>query len=326
MYNKKLNSINKDKLKHTIHNMSTMFEQNGYSITTSLNERNIYIKCVDQINFTNYETNLDQKEIRLQISLDDIHNIINNCFKSEQGYNVNFNVSSGSLKLTFNALVGGFLKLNFEALLREKILSNDGQLTMKFNTMEQKYEALAKKFEKFIEKYEDTQEEILRLMDNISNAEIILSPRIMSSVCTIFPDHIYKINSTEIKIECAVNRFSNNLQEPSLDRVNEFYQLKKLTINFYRFHDLTKMKNKTIDELRINAVDEGHFKSILGINNFPNLRKIEFYSAPSLSDIVKILSEYKHNIKTIIISRCPTINVVELQTYCQVNNIQLNIS
>ena len=308
-----------------------MFEQNGYSIVTSLNERNIYIKCVDQINFTNYETNLDQKELRLQFDLSDIYNIINRCFDESEGYSVNFNVSSVSLKLTFNATVGGFLKVSFETLLREKILSNDGQLTTKINMMEQKYEALSKKFEKFIEKYEKTQEENLQLMNAISNAEIILAPHNKLNQ-QVFAEYIYKINSTSIVLDCHFNeryRIGVSIGEPTLERICEFYQLKKLEINCYRFTNLTIMKNKTLEELKIDDLGEGnghYLTSITGIENFPNLRKIEIYNAPNLLNIVEVLSSFKNNIKTIILSKCPQINVIEIQTYCQDNNIQLNIS
>jgi len=306
-----------------------MFELNGYSIVTSLNERNIYIKCIDQLNFINYENNVDQKELRLHFELIDIYSIINKCFNEEKGFSVTFNVSSGLLKLTFNALVGGFLKVSFETLLREKILSNDGQLTMKFNIMEQKYQALAKKFERFIKDYNENEKEKEQLMNAISNAEIILSPHQKSGQCTIFPEHIYKINSKSIIIECYVNkRYGGNMGEPTLERINEFYQLEKLELNYYRCLDLTGMKNNTLVELKLNVFGDSVFTSILGINNFPNLRKLEIYSAPSITDIVKVLSsvDKKHNINTIILSKCSSINVVEIQTYCQINNIQLNIS
>ena len=309
--------------------MSFNFELPNYSIITSLNERNIYIKCVDQTQFTNYETNLDQKEVRLQFDLVDIYNIINNCLRCENGYSVNFNVSSGTLKLIFNALVGGFLKINFEALLREKILSNDGQLTIKFNIMEQKYEALSRKFDKFIEKYEETQEENIKLMNAISNAEIILTPHTFGSH-NVFSGHIYKINSTSIVIDFYPQRTCNGgyvqFIEPSFDRVREFYQLEKLELNYYKNINFTVMKNYTLKELKIQCHGEPNFKSVDGINGFPNLEKLEIYQAHGLNDIVGILKGYKHKINTIILVGCKSVNVVEIQTYCQVNNIHLNIS
>lgn len=308
--------------------MSFITESSGYSIVSSLNDRNIYIKCMDQMNFTSYETNVDQKELRLQFDLADIYNIIMNCFNFEDGYSVNFNISSGLLKLTFNALVGGFLKINFEALLREKVLSNDGQLTMNFNKLEQKYDALAKNFDKFIKKYEKTQENNLKLMDAIANAEIILSPHKISGNHSISPSLIYKINSKNITIESYLGRYNSNtqFQEPCFDRVCEFYQLEKLELIYWRHSNLTVMKNDTLKELKIQSHNEGYLTSIQGINNFPQLEKLEIHNSAGLTDVVQVLNSYKHKIKTLIFANCKAINVVELQTYCQVNDIKLNIS
>lgn len=308
--------------------MTTTFEFKNYSITTSLNERNIYIKCIDTINFTNYEGNLDAKELRLQFELPDIYNLINKCFENEPEFTVQFNVTATNLKLTFNTKVGGFLKVNFEAILREKILSNDGQLTMNLNKIEQKYASLIKKLEALDNKMEKQQQENMRLINAISNAEIILSPHQKTGNCTIFTEHIYKINSKSIVIECAVNRYGGvmNNSEPTLERIYEFYQLEKLEFNHFRFPNLAVMKNNTLKELKIQCQSEGHLTSLQGIDNFPELEKIEIYNAIGLNNIVGILTNIRHKINTIILANCKAVNVVELQTYCQVNNIKLNIS
>lgn len=305
--------------------MSFAIELSNYSIITSLNQRNIYIKCSDTINFNCYEANVDQKELRLQFELENIYDIINNCFKNEEGYSVNFNVSSGILKLIFNALVGGFLKINFEAILREKILSNDGQLTMNFNKMEQKYEALSKKFEKFIEIYEKTQEENLKLIDAVANANIVLVDQNSSSVAPIYSGFIYKINAKSVIIEGYPQRYGT-CSAPFYDRVCEFYKLERLELNYFRQENLNKIKNNTLKDLKIECYGENCLKSILGTKDMPQLEKIEIYNAPALANIVSVLSSYKHKINTIILKACGSTNVVELQTYCQTNNIVLNIS
>lgn len=308
--------------------MSSTIEFKNYSITTSLNERNIYIKCIDTINFTNYEGNLDAKELRLQFELPDIYNLIIKCFENEPEFTVQFNVTATNLKLTFNTKIGGFLKVNFEAILREKILSNDGQLTMNLNKIEQKYESLIKKLEALDNKMEKQQQENIRLINAISNAEIILSPHNGGANKGIFSGHIYKINSKSIVVECAINRYNSNIsfEEPCLDRICEFYQLEKLELNYYRHGSLTLMKNNTLKELKMQCQSEGHLTSIQGIDNIPELEKLEIYNAPGLKNIVDILTNKRHKINTIILANCKAVNVVELQTYCQVNNIKLNIS
>ncbi len=52
----------------------------NYSLVLSLNERTIYFKIIDSINFTMYEGNQDAKELRLNFSLEDTYQIITKCF------------------------------------------------------------------------------------------------------------------------------------------------------------------------------------------------------------------------------------------------------
>ena len=70
----------------------------------------------------------------------------------------------------------------------------------------------------------------------------------------------------------------------------------------------------------------GTFTSLEGIQNFPNLEILTITNAPGLRDVVSILKLRKHNIKTLKLNLCQAVNIVELQTYCQVNNVFLAIS
>jgi hypothetical protein len=109
--------------------------------------------------------------------------------------------------------------------------------------------------------------------------------------------------------------------------INIFYQLEKITINsFGSKNNLCDFKNKTLKELILNSSTNPTFVSLEGIQNFPNLEILTITSAPNLKDVVKVLSEKKHKIKTLKFQGCTGVNVVELQTYCQVNNIFLAIS
>jgi hypothetical protein len=47
------------------------FEGKVYTINTSLNERTIYIKIIDTIQYLNYEGNIELKEFRMPITLQD---------------------------------------------------------------------------------------------------------------------------------------------------------------------------------------------------------------------------------------------------------------
>lgn len=98
------------------------FELGNYSIISSLNERTIYIKVIDKITFMCYENNIDMKDLRLNTDLDCAYQMITNCFNKCPEHIVAVNLISGVMKMIFNVNVGGYLRMNFEILLREIII------------------------------------------------------------------------------------------------------------------------------------------------------------------------------------------------------------
>ena len=60
--------------------MSETFNYKNYSVVLSLNERSIYLKIIDTVNFLSYEGNVDLKELRVSIDLDGAYKIIINCY------------------------------------------------------------------------------------------------------------------------------------------------------------------------------------------------------------------------------------------------------
>ena len=308
--------------------MSETFSYKNYSIVASLNERSIYLKVIDTVNFLSYEGNVDLKELRVSIDLDGAYKIIINCFKEESNYSVTISVNSGVLKLAFNALIGGFLKMNFDVLLREKLMSNDGQLTLNFNKLEQKQaqaiDSLTKKcndLEGVLAKQQQKSEkDIQRLMDIIDKMEVFVAPA----------HHWSHRNHTQFtaNIASTVVTISNADTQMFIERnIAAFYKLQKLTIgNFISVSNFKNMSNDTVTEMELQCVGSGVFTSLEGIQNFPNLEILTIINAPGLKDIVTIMKSTKHKIKTLKFQACTQVNVVELQTYCQVSNVFLAIS
>ena len=294
----------------------------NYSIVLSLNERTIYFKVTDTVSFYQYEGNVDIKELRLNIDLKDAYTIITNCFENNTGYNVVISVNSNVLKLQFSALVGGFLKMEFEVLLREKVMSNDGQLTINFNRLEQKLVAGLSNLEQRCKELEtiikDKNTEFLNLTDKLSNAHI----------CLTYAGHANSAHCIPINIKELNAQFSNDNNSFKYELIGKFYQLEKITTTFFRAQSFSsvKMESNTLKELYIQAQNEPTFNSIEGINKMPNIEKLTITSAPSISNIPTVLNSYKHKINHIKIHDCKLVNVVELQTYCQSNNIKLEIS
>lgn len=300
---------------------------NNFSAIVSLGERTIYLKFIDQINFVNFEGNVDSKELRLQFELSDIYRLICDALNEEGENTVSININNGFMKLSFQCLVGGFLKINFEAMLKEKMLSNDGQLTINFNKMEQKHESLMKKLELLERKMTRQQEENVVLMNAISNAMICLLIGGYNS-SGIEKYKFVNINTTTLDIT-----ITSGLQ-PDLENIKYLYKLEKLKITNHYQSPLNDIENKTVKELKIysSPKDSNSFQKYFTnlTQKFPSLETLEvngcvFYSNESL---VKLLAFTPKNNKIKIINFISVsgYNVSELQNYCQVNKIMLNIS
>lgn len=306
--------------------MSETFNYKNYSVVLSLNERSIYLKIIDTINFLSYEGNVDLKELRVSIDLDCAYKIMIKCFKEEEiDYLVTISVNTGVLKLVFTALIGGFLKMNFEILLREKLMSNDGQLTLNFNKLEQKH---AQAIDILTKKCSDLEASVNKMKQIID-------------CCQIFMTNIYSPQGNWCDIQSNSQTHLNNISAKEITmqdhgqtiwkNINVFYQLEKFTItNFNAGNNITNLagfSNQNLTELVLNCV-AGHtkFASLTGIENFPNLEILTITSAPGLKEVVTSLKAIKHKIKTLKFQGCTGVNVVELQTYCQVNNIFLALS
>jgi len=308
--------------------MTDAFTIKNYTILTSLQERSVYMKVTDTVGFMCYEGTVDTAGLRISIALADAYVIITNCFAEESGYSVNISVSTGNMKLKFNAVVGGFLKMEFDVFLKEKIMSNDGQLTMSFNRIEQKQELALQSLTKRCEELEarlETQRvqmgtEIGRLMNIISKLEIPIAP---TSAWTCNSQKQFVAN-----IETAILEIHNTATNTFVPRnINTFYKLEKLVfLNFNGLTNLKDMFNKTVKEIEIRAHNQAQLTSLVGIENFPSLEILTVIAAPGLRDVVKTLTETKHKIKTLKFQSCAAINVVELQTYSQVNGVFLALS
>lgn len=308
--------------------MSTQtIEFNKYTTIVSLGERNIYLKFTDQINFVNFEGNVDAKELRLQFDLPDIYKLICDALSGMEGYNVVISVNNGFMKLVFHLLVGGFLTVKFEAVLKEKLLSNDGQLTINFNKLEQKYDSLMKKLESLERKITTQQEENMELIEAISNSVIDIGG--ITEINMMRGDRMLQINTCKINETTLQFETSGNNSGSDFSNIKHLYKLEKLKITHAHNYIIKEFSNKTLKELEVAGA---HVKYILNnlTYNFPNLETItitgqNFNSNTSLINLLA-LSSGKYKIKTITLKNSTGYNVTELQNYCNLNKITLNIS
>lgn len=286
--------------------MTDAFTIKNYSILTSLNKTQIYIKMMDTVTHLTYETNLDLGELRLSTTLEDTYKIITNCFAEDAGYKVAISVKSGLMKLKFNALIGGFLKMDFDVLLKEKLLSNDAQLTLFMNQLEQRQETVVESLTKrcnelasLILAQETRFNQLESLLNTVSCAEIELR------LNAFFP-----INSQSITIQGDAHL--------KTDKMNSLYKLQKIVFTSFSFPDLTSFKNGTLREMTIESSSK--LTSLKGLEGFPNLEVLTIQNAPLLKDFSAI---YKFcGLKYIKMNVSPEASAT-LQRFCNEHKISL---
>lgn len=306
------------------------FTYNNYLITTSLGERSIYIKIIDKVTYVCYESNLDSKEFRVSASIEDIYAIISKSFEEDDpNYSIKFIINSGNLKILFDATIGGFFKIGFEIILREKLMSADSQLTMNFHRIEQKQkqeiEELQEGHKRDIvvlnKQLEIIQQQITFMKEVQQHLYIMLYPCINHHAFGLN----VKISINELTLLLTSNNYSHILYE----NIQCLYNLTSLSISIQGV-DLptlyfSRIKHHNLLKLTITSNNPSYFTSLIGLENFPKLTHLELISC-GITDIVKVLTPLKHSITEITIKICASINQTELMTYCTAKGLKLNMS
>jgi prefoldin subunit 5 len=303
-----------------------------YTVLLSQNEQSIFIKLTDTVNFMCYEGNLESSDFPKNYSLVENFTILQKCFEALNDYSVTLSTMTGNLKLQVKALVGGFVRVDFAIFVKEKILSNDGQLTLNFNRMEQKQDHAVQNLAKRCEALDNRcktletalakqSEDFFKVIDRLD--VLLFSPCPHRISCqSQFPIAMPKLSCEELFIQNA-----HQFGQMRLENLSIFYKLKKLKIhNFVSITHLSLLSNETVTELELNCASNGSFTSLEGFKNFPSLTTLTVITAPGLTNVVQSLKSAPHKIKTLKFQGCAAINVVELQTYCQENKIFVALS
>ena len=282
-----------------------------HAITISLNDRTIYMKLTDNVNYMTYEANLDNKELRLTIELADAYKMMCNCFAEIVGHKASVSVTAGIMRVTFTALVGGYLNMNFEVILKEKILSNDGQLTTTINRLEQKILSNDGKLT-------TTITTINRLEQKIQEMDSVINALSNAYVCMSIGGPADASNFINISTKSSALNFTL----VDISRIKYLYKLETLTIHYYRTANFTTLSNANVREVTMNCQNEPHLTSLDGLENLPKLESLTINSAPALTPASFISNKYK--VKKLVFNQCPQMSAsVELRSYCDKHGIGL---
>jgi len=286
--------------------MTDAFTIKNYSILTSFNKTQIYIKMVDTVTHMVYETNVDNSELRLSVTLDDVYKIITSCFGEDDGYKVGITVRAGLMKMKFHAVVGGFLKIDFDILIKEKIMTNDNQLSLFMHQLEQKQETAFETLSNRCDKLASLVERLEHTLNLVSFAEIEMR------MTTFVP-----LNIQSLTIQGDIHM--------KAEKIHLLYKLQKLNLTSFSLVDLTSFTSSSLKELCIDSTGNTKFVSLKGLESgFPNLETLVIANAAYLRD-VSCLYKNKNKIKAIKIVGQSAFNVVELRAYCIEHKILLTV-
>lgn len=294
--------------------MSNSFEYNNYSIVSSLNEEeeNIYIKVIDKVSLMYYENTFDLQKLGVSFSLTDTYQIINKCFMKESGYKATLTISpdmiTTNMTVLFEAIIGGFLNVQFDIILMEKVMSNDSQMSINFQKIEQQYLQATQTIEMLTQRLEKLES----LVEAISNVEICL----------------VRSNNTQRPINTNYIDMDDRQCRYDYSKIKLFYKLERLiTCNNHSFN-IDELKSVSLIELVVRRFNS-QTTSFGFLKNIPNLKKLQLENFRDyLYDLVNVLKSYEHKIQkiTIITCRGSQLSTQELSHYALANNITLDIS
>lgn len=291
-----------------------------YTTHTSLNERTIYIKIIDTIQYLSYEGNIELKELKLPITLKDAYILITKCLSNTDEHLVKFSKNTNILRLDFSAKVGGYMNIQFEVMLRECVMGDDARTSIKLTEMEVKHSKEQEEMKLMIKRVQkeftgktrelesiiEKQQQMIELFGNIK-----------------INTHTWISGENDIRFLKMNSEIVNFPNESEINQFILFYNCKKLIIE-YHTDNLEKYKNNYVEELKC-----GHINSLEGIHNMPNLKIINISPHSSMNNytdqLLKYLKEYDNKLTQIIITNPHKPDPTELQKYCRVKGIELII-
>lgn len=292
--------------------MSFNFQINSFNITTSLTDFSVYIRVLNNVSCQCYENNINIRELNLPFSKEQVYSILNKCFMKKPNYEVIFLIKNDVLNLTFNILLEGLYKLNFNVILKEKILSNDSELTLNINQIDIKYAEKVKDLEDKVKNLENLEDKIKDLENIINN--------LSESYITYPNNQMLKLNIKEIIMSNIPNNYYLNHGIKYLCKLEIF--------NINQDHNISSIKLLNLPHNNLKTLQIGNvvsLKSLEGIEEmYPNLETVEFHQN------LYITFEFFHYLKKLnklksikFVNCAQSQNKDSLIEYCKNNNINI---
>jgi hypothetical protein len=279
-------------------------------VLCSLNERAIYIKIVDKFTNTCYENNTDPKEIRgLPGTIQDIYKLIIKCFDEK---NVKFSANNGVMTCHFTSCLEGFFTLNFDILLREKILGQDGEVSIQIFGLEQQLRDSQEYVRKLEERIERREKEMKKELEDLKHIQSL---------------HILKTIGQpmeyDFKQEILLS-YDGHWQTHSL------LPYTKITISDYTHRGWFKYGYQELESVKINASSNQVFDNneLLDFAKKPKLKHIAISiccGALVMSGLQEFFEKMECKLESLTIHANQFTDKIAIKKLCDKRGIELNM-
>jgi len=254
----------------------------------------------------------------LSFDIKDIYQLITKSFEAfakddeSSGFSVKPSIDNAVLQLQFHCIVGGFLNVTFDLRMREKLMSNDAQLSINLQRIEHKQ-----------------REEFDQFTERMKRMETILEALGHAEICFMHVNNTDFLFSHPISIKAlTIDASSRPISDYSFIKIKHFYQLETLDLhNCNNQSTPSQLSNPNVKKLTIRRCNT--FTNASFITNFPNLQELRMESIDLAfnADFVTTIKTVKHNIEKFTFIRCPLSSLTaELTSYCNQTGIELIIA
>jgi len=303
------------------------YQINNLYIMCSCTERAIYMKIMDKFTHTCYEGNTDPKEIRgLVGTISDIYRLINKCLSEET---VEFSVNNGIMKCGFETCLESIFTLKFDILLREKILGQDGEVSLKIFDLEQQLRESREQIEKLEQRLIERENEMKQEIGRLTKYENEMKQEI---------EQIRHRNDIAMRIHAGLSVDPKNIStEITVESLNDntkfagfISNLKTLNINDYICRTMLKVGYDSMETINIHNSSSQRFDNneLLCLANKPNLKHIYIancYDTLNMDGVRQFFDKMTCPLETIMIKNCNQIDKFALQTLCDAKGVKLNM-
>ncbi len=292
--------------------MSTQsYQFNNLYLLCSMNERAVYIKIVDKFTNTCYESNTDPKEIRgLPGTIQDIYKLIIKCFDEKT---VEFSANNGVMTCRFTTCLEGFFTLKFEIMLREKILGQDGEVSIQIFGLEQQLRESQEYVKKLELQLEQREQEMKKELEELKRIQTL---------------HILKTMGKSMDYDFKQEKglaYDGHYQTHSL------LPYTKITISDYTHIGWFKYGYPELESVKIHNSSNGVFDNneLLDLAKKPKLKHLVLSNcsgALNMSGFQEFFEKMECKLELLTIASCHYINdKITMKKICDKKGIELNM-